>query len=206
MKKFRKLAVFGGTFSPVHNGHLCALRAFYETVKPDVLYMIPTGQPPHKTRYDSATDRQRLDMLSLAAKTLKPEYNVVVSDIEIRRGGKSYTVDTGAELLQAAGSVSVYCGTDMFLTLEQWHRFEELLRMAQIAYMCRREDLRLAATAREKAAYFRKVYGADIVEIPDVPVEASSSEIRAMVRAGEDVSTLLPAAVAGYIEMQGLYR
>lgn len=88
MKKFRKLAVFGGTFSPVHNGHLCALRAFYETVKPDVLYMIPTGQPPHKTRYDSATDRQRLDMLSLAAKTLKPEYNVVVSDIEIRRGGQ----------------------------------------------------------------------------------------------------------------------
>lgn len=61
--------------------------------------MIPTGQPPHKTRYDSATDRQRLDMLSLAAKTLKPEYNVVVSDIEIRRGGKSYTVDTVAELL-----------------------------------------------------------------------------------------------------------
>ncbi len=206
MKKVSKLAVFGGTFSPVHNGHLRALRAFYETVKPDVLYMIPTAKPPHKIRQDRATDSQRLDMLRLAVKTLEPEYNVFISDIEMRRGGKSYTVDTIKALLPTADLVSVYCGTDMLLTLEQWHCFEDLLRMAQIAYMCRFGDLQTAAAAREKAMDLRRRYGADIIEIPAVPFAVSSSQIRDMVQRGKAVSALLPASVEQYIQTQGLYR
>ena len=94
MKKYKKLLIFGGTFSPVHNGHLRAMQACCNAVKPDVLYVIPTATPPHKTRHDGATDKERTDMLHLAVGALHVPCPAVVSDIELLRGGASYTVDT----------------------------------------------------------------------------------------------------------------
>ena len=142
MKKYNKLAVFGGTFSPVHNGHIAAMKTYADIVRPDALYIIPTAIPPHKDRVDTVRDTDRLSMLQLAVSGFNTECEIVVSDIEILRGGKSYTVDTVDYLLNIANEVIIYCGTDMILTLDKWHDFDRLLKTVSVAYMQREEDLR----------------------------------------------------------------
>ncbi len=151
MKLYKKLAVFGGTFSPVHNGHLLAMRAYAAAVKPDVLYVIPTAVPPHKKREDDASDAQRLAMLHIAAESLQLPCKAVISDMEIVRGGKSYTVDTVCILREIADEVVIYCGTDMLLTLDKWYAYKRLLQMVTVAYMQREEDGRYADRIAEKS-------------------------------------------------------
>lgn len=206
MKQYKKLAVFGGTFSPVHNGHLLAMRAYAETVRPDVLYVIPTAVPPHKMRKDSATDKQRLEMLQLAVRLLDVSCEVVVSDMEIARGGKSYTVDTVEQLHEIAEEVVIYCGTDMLLTLDGWYHYERLLQLATVAYMQREDDGRYADEMKAKVQMLTQKYGAHIIALPPVSVEVSSSVIRENVQRGADIAELVPHAVAAYIQREGLYR
>lgn len=206
MKPYKKLAVFGGTFSPVHNGHLLALKAYAEAVRPDVVYVIPTAVPPHKTREDDATDAQRLEMLRLAVASVGLPCEAVISDMEIHRGGKSYTVDTVAELTNIANEVVIYCGTDMLLTLDKWYDFKRLLALASVAYMQREEDHRYAAALAEKAKDLTQNYGARLLALAPFPQEISSSEIREAVQAGKDISAYVPSAVAQYIAKEGLYK
>lgn len=206
MKQYKKLAVFGGTFSPVHNGHLLAMRAYAETIQPDILYVIPTAVPPHKVRKDSATDKQRLEMLQLAVQSLDVSCEVVVSDMEMERGGKSYTVDTVEQLREIAEEVVIYCGTDMLLTLDGWYNYERLLRIATVAYMQREDDGRCASEIEAKAKMLTQKYGAHVVALPPVSMEVSSSAVREKVQRGADITELVPHAVAAYIRHEGLYR
>ena len=206
MKKYKKLAVFGGTFSPVHNGHLHAMRAYAETVRPDVLYVIPTAIPPHKIRSDDATDEQRLHMLRIAVQSIRFPCEVVVSDIEIARGGKSYTVDTVEALHEIAEEVVIYCGTDMLLCLDEWNGAQKLLRLASVAYMQREADRRYFAAVADKAAALSEKYGTQIFERPYAAVEVSSSAVRACIRRGEDITALVGKDVAAYIRSEGLYQ
>lgn len=206
MKQYKKLAVFGGTFSPVHNGHLLAMRAYAETVQPDVLYVIPTAVPPHKMRKDSATDRQRLDMLHLAVRSLALPCEVVISDMEIVRGGKSYTVDTVKILREIADEVVIYCGTDMLLTLDGWYDHKQLLKLAAIAYMQREDDGRYTDAILQKVEQLTADCDARFIALPSVSAEVSSSTIRERVQRGEDITELVPESIASYIRKEGLYR
>lgn len=202
---YNKLAFFGGTFSPVHNGHIKAMEAYAKVVRPDILYIIPTSVPPHKIRIDSATDRQRLDMLNLIAEELDVPCRVFVSDMEILRGGKSYTVDTVKDLCKLSKEVYMYCGTDMLLTLDMWHDPCTIMKLATVAYMQRESDLRLSDMVELKAAELIERFNARLVRIPEVPFEVSSSEIRDRIKRGEDISAFVPSAVADYIYREGLY-
>ena len=206
MKHYKKLLLCGGTFSPVHNGHLRAMCACYDAVCPDVMYVVPTATPPHKTRHDGATDAERTDMLIMAVGTLDKHYNAVVSDIELRRGGASYTVDTVDALSAIADTVVVYCGTDMLLTLDEWHDAPRLMRSAEFVCMQREDDAQFAEKIKEKAAYLEKKYGARILLISDTPIEISSSEIRDREANGESSEGLVPDGVAAYIAAHGLYK
>ena len=206
MKKYKKLLIFGGTFSPVHNGHLRAMQACCGAIEPDVLYVIPTATPPHKTRHDSATDRERMDMLRLAVSTLSVPCPVAVSDIELLRGGASYTVDTVDALSPLAERVFVYCGTDMLLTLDAWHDAARLMQAAEFVCMQREGDARLHGAILQKIAELERDYGARITLIPDVPFEVSSSEIRARAARGETIEPFVPCGVAAYIAAHGLYK
>lgn len=206
MKKYKKLLIFGGTFSPVHNGHLRAMQACCAATAPDVLYVIPTATPPHKTRHDSATDRERTDMLKLAMDTLDVPCPVVVSDIELLRGGASYTVDTVEALSPLAERIFVYCGTDMLLTLDAWHDAARLMRMAEFVCMQREGDAHLHDAILEKIDALRRDYGARILFAPDMPLEVSSSEIRARAARGETIEPFVPRGVAAYIAAHGLYK
>mgnify|MGYP003308474455 CR=1 FL=1 len=205
MIQYNRLAIFGGTFSPVHNGHIKAMEAYANKVHPDILYIIPTSVPPHKVRADSATDRQRINMLRLIADELDVPCEVFVSDMEILRGGKSYTVDTLLALRKFSKTLYMYCGTDMLLSLDTWHDPCTIMNLATVAYMQRESDLRLNESVEAKAKDLVERFNARLIKIPEVPFEVSSSEIRERVKHGESISHLVPKAVEEYIYREGLY-
>ena len=201
-----KVGIFGGTFNPIHKGHTEAAYAFLRCVEPDKLLVIPTKIPPHKAITADDDPEIRLEMTARAFSE-KEEYagRIEVSDIEIRSEGKSYTYYT-LQKLRSMGydDIYLYCGTDMLLTFDLWFRFEDILSMCTLAYASRLESA--CPEAAEKIRMLRERYGARIVEIPLDPIEISSSEIREMIRKGEDASAFLSPAVLDFIRERGLYR
>ena len=110
-----RVGIYGGTFAPIHNGHVAAAKAFMEQMKLDYLFIIPTYLPPHKQIDRSDDPTFRLKMCELAFEGVD---GVVISDVEIRRGGKSYTYDTLKELSREGTRLFLMCGTDMVLTFD----------------------------------------------------------------------------------------
>lgn len=203
MKK--TIGIYGGSFSPPHMGHYRALAAFVSTFCPDITYVIPTFVPPHKSISKAATPEQRLAMCHLAF----DELFVTVSDLEIRRGGKSYTVLTLEELAEPDTRLLLLCGTDMFLTLDTWYMPERIFELAEIVYVAREagEEGKAASLAMaKKAEEYRTRFGATVRALPLDTLELSSSEIRAMLADGQDTTSLLHPKVKEYIERCNLYR
>lgn len=206
MKKIKRIAVFGGTFSPIHYGHIEAAKAYAAAVKPDALYIIPTAVPPHKMRSDLVSNEDRFNMLKLAFSGVDIQCDVVISDIEFKRGGKSYTIDTVNELLKIAEEVYIYCGTDMLLSIDKWYEFEKLLSCVSVAYMEREDDCRFEAELSKKARELSEKYGTTVIALPPLSKEMSSSEIREKICIGQDVSEYIPFDVINYIKRKRLYK
>lgn len=196
-----RTGIYGGTFSPVHNGHVVLAGAFIDEMKLDKLLVIPTAIPPHKSEVKGAGTADRLEMLRLA---FKNDIKITVSDMEVRRGDKSFTVDTLKELTDM-GELYLLCGSDMFLTLETWKDFRELFRLANIVVGRREADSGTLDRVRQYKKYLEDEYGAVIFEIGLEPIVVSSSEIRAAVKEGEDISKQVPAVVEKYISANKLY-
>ncbi|MBQ7383817.1 MAG: nicotinate-nicotinamide nucleotide adenylyltransferase, partial [Clostridia bacterium] len=112
-----RVGIYGGTFAPVHNGHVESAVAFMRQMKLDYLYVIPTCLPPHKEVDFADSPETRLRMCELAFSGID---GIIVSDMEIRRGGKSYTYDTLKELSGEDKKLFLLCGTDMVLTFDTW--------------------------------------------------------------------------------------
>jgi nicotinate-nucleotide adenylyltransferase len=197
-----RVGIFGGTFAPVHNGHVAAARAFMEQMWLDVLYVIPAGIPPHKQMEGDANVWQRLRMCELAFEGMD---GVLISDLEIRREGKSYTVDTLRELWGEDRRLFLLCGTDMMLTLDQWRSPEEIFKLSYPVYIRREADASLDAKIIEKIAQYHQKYGKVVRKIVTEPIELSSNEIRARLNEGKSISHLVPAAVEAYIQEKHLY-
>ena len=121
-----RVGIYGGTFSPVHNAHVETAKIFMEQMRLDYLYIIPTGIPPHKEigEYDGAD--HRYNMCRLAFRGID---GVIVSDMEIERGGKSYTFDTVKELSAKGRRLLLLCGTDMVLSFDKWYKYREILEL-----------------------------------------------------------------------------
>lgn len=195
-----KLGIFGGAFNPVHNGHINLAEKYIDILKLDVLYVIPTGNPPHRTGADFAPENDRFDMLKAAFS----EYQkVVVSDIEFRRSGKSYTYDTVHTLKSEYPKADIYLlvGEDQFLKFEEWYRYTEILQDVTLCTAARSENFRKELTCFAKEHFKNaKVYIADFD-----PVVVSSSEIRDKIKKNIDISGLVPRCVLDYIKEKGLY-
>lgn len=192
--------IFGGTFNPVHNAHAEIMRLLAKDEQTDRLVIIPTALPPHK-QYDCLADGQhRLEMCRIAAKGLK---NAEVSDIEIKRQGKSYTVDTLKAFKELyGGSLAVACGGDMLTTLNTWKNYTELLERA--------EFIALYRVGTDKAAFDAAVEktradGGRVRVIPAMLQDVSSKMLRQMIKDGQDVSEYIPAEVYDYIKQNRLY-
>jgi nicotinate-nucleotide adenylyltransferase len=197
-----RIGMYGGAFAPIHIGHVEAAKAFMRQMWLDVLFIVPTGQSPHKEMDRSASDSDRLQMCRLAFEGVE---GVIVSDIEIKREGKSYSVDTLRELSVEDSRLFMLCGTDMILTIDEWDSPEEIFKLCYPVYIRRENDRSLDRTIIAKIAEYKERFGKNIVRIDAPAIEISSSEVREKLRRGEDVSRLMPPAVLGYIKEKGLY-
>ena len=198
-----RVGIYGGTFAPIHNGHVLAAKAFMEQMKLDYLFIIPTCTPPHKDISFSDDPTFRLRMCELAFEGVD---GVVISDTEIKRGGKSYTYDTLMELTRPNTRLFFLCGTDMVLTFDTWYRFEDILKLCYPVYVRRENDPIMTKRIVDKITEYYNKYGVMFRRIVTEPIDVSSTQIRRRVAEGKDISSLVPEGVARFIRENGLYR
>ncbi len=202
-----EMVIFGGTFDPVHNGHLLTALALVRVGGFAKVTFMPTARPPHKSAA-FATPQQRLEMLKLAVAD-QPAFEV--SDIELLREGPSYTIDTITELRRRIGDERQIClvvGQDMLADLPRWRRAEEVIRSARIITVCRppwhdRLDTILAGIAERFGSQQAERIRQDIVNTELIDI--SSTMVRQRVKAGQPIGDIVPAAVERYIRDNGLY-
>ena len=197
-----RVGVYGGTFAPVHNGHVQAAQAFMEQMKLDYLFIIPTYLPPHK-QIDGGDDP--ICRLQMCERAFAGIDGVVVSDMEIRRGGKSYTYDTLKELSRPDTRLFLLCGTDMVLTFDTWYRFEDIFKLCYPTYVRRENDPILSERIVAKITEYYEKYGVMFRRIVTEPLVLASTDVREAVREGRDISSMVPASVAEYIYDHRLY-
>ena len=177
-----RIAIYGGSFNPPHIGHAEAARAAYKALKPDKFLIIPTNTPPHKElEANSPSPEQRLEFCRLAFGDIP---GAEVSDMELRREGKSYTADTVDALLEQypGAEICIVMGTDMFLSFRSWYRWQHMLETCTLAVLSR-EDFDRREIENFKAE-LETENGAKVILIPHLPLPMSSTEIRERLRRG----------------------
>ena len=197
-----RIAVFGGSFDPVHKEHIALAKAAIKSLALDKLFIMPAFAPPHKKGKVLLEDKHRLEMCRLAFANVEGVY---VSDMEMRREGRSYTVDTLRELTGEDRRLFLLCGTDMMLTLDGWRNSEEIFKLAYPVYIRREKDALIDKMIVQKIAEYNQKYGKVVRRIVTEPIEISSSLVREKVKNGEDVSHLITASVEKYIRDNHLY-
>lgn len=197
-----RVGIFGGTFAPIHNGHVNAAHNFIKECHLDKLYVIPAGKPPHKTPSDQFTPQQRLEMTKAAfPKDDEANSKIEISDFEINRQEKSYTYYTLKEFSNESDSLFLLCGTDMFMSFDEWYKFEELFKMCTLCLVLRNDsDLKQIQNIYSKKEEFENKYKANILILKSDPYEISSTEIRNMISEGKDISKFVPRGVCEYIK------
>jgi len=196
-----KIGILGGTYNPPHTGHLHAAVAARDTLGLDRVILLPSFIPPHKTMPRHTPDAEaRLAMTRLAAAEIGAE----VSDLEIRRGGTSYTADTLAEFarLYPGDMLWFIMGTDMFLTVQNWVRPHEIFALSRIAVVLREDSD--AARVKAHKIELEKAFSChiDLVDVKAHPI--SSTELRENVL-DEEHQMYLPKSVLDYIKQHRFY-
>ena len=198
----RKIGIYGGTFSPPHSGHVGAAESFCRELSLDELIIMPTFLPPHKQYDGEASAEDRVEMCKLAFGHID---KARVSDLEIKRGGKSYTAVTLEELYSADAELYFLCGTDMFVTLDKWYTFEKIFNLAVICYVRREDEYKFGELIKDKRAEYIQKYNARIIAITNDVKQISSSELRSKLKNKTDIPDYLPSKVYDYIIEKGLY-
>jgi nicotinate-nucleotide adenylyltransferase len=202
MDEITRIGIYGGTFAPIHNGHVNAAKAFMDQMQLHYLFVIPTALDPSKIRDEGDEARHRMKMCELA---FEGEVDVVISDMEIEKGGISYTVDTLRALARDDRRLFMLVGTDMALKLDSWREPEEIFKLCYPTYVSRESDKLLENQIIEKNTKYLNDYGKICRRIMTPEIELSSTEIREMVKRGEDISDIVPEKVAEYIKENKLY-
>lgn len=215
-----KIGILGGTFNPIHYGHLAAAEEVRDRLKLDKVLFIPSCIPPHKHEEDMPSAVQRLEMVRLAT---SGNASFKTSDIEIKRGGRSYTIDTIEALHQAYPGSELYfiTGLDSFLDIQTWNQWERLLTLCYFVVISRpgyyfadlmkMDFLKSAADELTKLdrgdlAHAKVRSGAFTICLEMIPLyDISSTDIRIRVKSGASIKYLLPDAVETYIINNKLY-
>jgi len=198
----RRVGVMGGTFDPIHHGHLVAAQEAASAIELDRVLLVPVWQPPHKVDEPSASPEDRLCMVQAA---VVGNSLFEVSTIEIDHPAPSYTVDTLRRLAELYPGVDLHfiVGMDSLAELPRWHDPVGILRLTRIAALHRPgwNTVDLNELARELPESRGRV---SVVTMPELDI--SSTELRQRVRDGRPIRYLVPEAVASYIEEHRLYR
>jgi nicotinate-nucleotide adenylyltransferase len=211
-----KIGILGGTFNPIHNGHLRIAAEVRDRLGLDRIMFIPAATPPHKELDGGIDYADRRTMVELA---VAGEEAFCVSDIEELRGGRSYSVDTLRELqkLHPVDELYFIVGSDSFLEISTWYRAEEIFTLCNIVAVERPHapltDLMTALPVAMRGEFcyhsdkMRLTHrsGFSVYYLPGRPLAISSSEIRRLVRAGDSIAALVPAAVEHYILVKRIY-
>lgn len=200
-----RLGLFGGTFDPVHYGHLLLAEQCREQCQLDEVWFLPSGSPPHKQDATITVAKQRVEMLELAT---AGHLGFRVNDIELKRSGPTYTVDTlralTAESDQPGRELFFLIGADSLDELVTWREPEEIAKLATIAAVNRGgEPLPESDIVRERLGPDIAA-GIQTVEIPGTDI--SSTDIRRRVANGRSIRYMVPRAVEEFIIQHGLYR
>lgn len=212
------LGLFGGTFDPVHFGHLRLATELAEAFHLEQVIFIPAGLPYHRGRAAHATNDQRLTMLKLATQR---DARFDVDDRELRREGPTYTYDTLAEIRKERGPdvpLVFLAGSDAFARIDTWHRWTELFELAHFAVAVRADD---AAWQSKGPGVFPKdawprmtlnprdlmsAPAGKIVTFSMTPIAISSSAIRTLAAEGASIRYLSPDPVVEFVRSHDLYR
>ncbi len=211
-----RIGIFGGTFDPVHNGHLEIAEKVEHWFSLDRVHFVPAVRSPHKAQPPEAAAWDRFAMLVLAT---RPYGRFYVSTVELERGGVSYTIDTIREFRRQMGTgddLYFIMGADAFRTLTGWKEYEELLRLTNLIVVSRPGHVLNAEGLPEAFRPRVRILGPDhestwehgpyIYLCSGIHNETSATAIRAALRRGEMIAHLVPPDVATYIEKYRLYR
>jgi nicotinate-nucleotide adenylyltransferase len=219
-----RIGVFGGSFNPIHFGHLLVADEVYETLGLDRVLFVPAGQPPHKPAADLAPVRHRYQMTALA---VREHRGFEVSDVEVRRSGPSYTVDT-VTALHGEGDLFLLIGSETFLDLLSWREPATIVRLARLVVVPRHSmgfDPQTPAAQKVLTALGMPAFERPIAvasdRAPVSPSEAASprapllvhaaslpisgSDLRRRAREGRSLAYRMPESVAAYIHEHRLY-
>lgn len=198
-----RIGIFGGTFDPPHAGHKKYAEEFVGRLSLDRLIVIPTFIPPHKSGAQTASGADRLRMLELM---FTGSERVTVSDMELKRGGKSYTCETVKELaeLHPADELVFMVGSDMLLSFHTWREPETILKYVRICAVARDGGIGTAELEAYVNEYFPEKRDRFIICAFD-PVEVSSTLLRERLKNGEYNGDMLAPPVLEYIKERKLY-
>ncbi len=190
------LAIYGGAFNPPHFGHLITVESVREQLRFDKVFFVPSSQPPNKLAASLASAEDRLEMTRLAIAGIT-EFDV--SDVEVRRRGVSYTVDTIRTLMEEhpGGTFSLIIGSDNLMEFQTWKSPTDILARVQLVVMNRPGF----SVSPSRSDYARL---ATFVTVPQIGI--SSTEIRRRVKLHRSIRFLVPPAVEEYIRRKCLYR
>lgn len=187
-----KIGILGGTFNPIHIGHLILAEEVREKAGLDRIIFVPTYLPPHKDRSGIADARDRYKMIRLA---IRGNRNFSLSDIEIRRNGFSYTIDTLVALKRIYAKDELYfiTGSDLLKYLDEWKDLDEIIKMVRF----------IVAT---RPGYPLEKIPAYITTVPIRAVDISAFEVREAIKEKKSFRYLVPESVLNYILKKGLYQ
>jgi len=193
--KTNKCAIYGGTFDPIHNGHLHVIKELIRTDDFDKFIVVPSGRPAQKSAI--ATAEQRFEMTTLAvAQAIGNEPRIEVADFEVKRPGISFAIDTANEVSKKYPKHEIYwvIGSDALSNIKTWHQFSELSKIIKFLVI-ERPGFAESDIPAGLNYEFRKIAAKNI----------SASEIRNHISAGEDISDEIPSSVIDFINRNGLY-
>ena len=197
------IAIYGGTFDPPHIGHINACKNLIGKLNIDKLYVIPTFIPPHKQRTSDVSAEIRYEMCKIAFADISDK--IEISDVEMKRQGKSYTADT-IRFFKEKGNELIYflCGTDMLLTLDTWYNPEYIFTNAEIVCMRREEDPSILLEIEKKVQFYKERFNAKVHFLYAEPIKLSSSEIRS-IEVRDQIRPYVSEKVFEFICEKGLY-
>lgn len=197
-----RIGIFGGSFNPIHNGHLNVIKTAKDRLSLDRLIIMPAKVAPHKQNAQMADEKDRYEMCRLAVMNID---GAEVSDYEISKDEVSYSVITLRHFkeLYPDAELCFIMGCDMLLYFKKWYKYEEILSLAALAcYPRANGEIEQMETAAEE---LRKL-GGKVEIIGVIPFEVSSTQVRELVQSGRDISRYLPESVWKYIVENKLYQ